>query len=231
MSASIRPADLAKEVGLSTQQIRNLEAEGLLPPAERNAVGHRVYEERHRLALYVERAMMRAGFHGRQRRAVMDAVHAGDPDSALQPVVERFVEIDSLRRQIEEVIERAHEPVLPAVWNKDRLRVSETAQIVGVTAAALRHWELEGLIKPTRDLASGYRMYDRGLVRRASLIARLVALGFGMQAIGPIIDDMASDQPGLLDTTRDALRRPVVTQVGACTEATALLWRYVDEGR
>lgn len=52
MSAStLRPIDLARPYGLSSQAIRNYEDQGILPPAVRSTSGHRRYDERHRRAL------------------------------------------------------------------------------------------------------------------------------------------------------------------------------------
>lgn len=229
MAATLRIADLANDVGLSTQQLRNLEAEGLLPPAERTAAGQRVYLERHRLALRLERTMIRAGFNGVQRRMIMHAAHARDPDAALQLVVERFVEIDLLRRQVDEVIERARELEGPDAVGRNRLRIGEAARVVGVTAGALRHWEREGLIKPARERPSGYRTYDRRMVHRARVIARLVELGFGIPVLRAVIDDLVGDHPHSDDATEDVLRGHVRTQVRACAEVISLLWHYLTE--
>jgi len=214
---------------LSAQQLRNLEADGLLPPAERNAAGQRVYRERHRLALLLERTMMRAGFNGVQRRTIMHAAHASDPDAALQLVVERFVEIDLLRRQVDNVIARARELELPRTVGRTGLRIGEAARVVGVSASALRHWEREGLIKPDRERASGYRTYDGGMVHRAGVIARLAELGFGTPVLRAVIDDLVGDHPHNNDATQDAVRGQIRTQVRACAEATSFLWRYLTE--
>ncbi|WPR53734.1 MerR family DNA-binding transcriptional regulator [Streptomyces sp. S399] len=41
----LRPVDLARAHGLSTQAVRNYEAAGVLPAAERTSSGHRRYRE------------------------------------------------------------------------------------------------------------------------------------------------------------------------------------------
>jgi hypothetical protein len=43
----LRPVDLARGHGLSTQAIRNYEAAGILPGAERTPHGHRTYTPLH----------------------------------------------------------------------------------------------------------------------------------------------------------------------------------------
>lgn len=229
MAISFRIAELANDVGLTTQQLRNLEADGLLPPVERNAAGQRVYRERHRLALRLERTMIRAGFNGVQRRMIMSAAHAGDPDTALQLIVERFVEIDLLRRQVDDVIEQARELDLSRRVGMTGLRIGEAAQVEGVTVDALRHWEREGLIRPGRGRTNGYRTYDGGMVHRVGVIARLVKLGFGIPLLRTIIDDLVDDHSHNDNATGDALRGQIRSQIRVCAEVTSLLWGYLDE--
>src|SRR3954454_7501969 len=47
----MRPIDLARMHGLSTQAVRNYEDWGLLPPSARSGSGYRQYSQRHALAL------------------------------------------------------------------------------------------------------------------------------------------------------------------------------------
>ena len=69
--------DLARLAGVSTQQVRNYEQAGILPPVPRTATGYRRYDARHERALLAYRALAR-GFGGEASRAIMRAVHAGD---------------------------------------------------------------------------------------------------------------------------------------------------------
>ncbi|WP_037667436.1 MerR family DNA-binding transcriptional regulator, partial [Streptomyces afghaniensis] len=46
----LRPVDLARLAGVSTQQIRNYEDAGVLPPAARTESGYRVFTDIHRSA-------------------------------------------------------------------------------------------------------------------------------------------------------------------------------------
>ncbi|WP_414642135.1 MerR family DNA-binding transcriptional regulator, partial [Actinocrinis sp.] len=48
----LRPVDLARRHGLSTQAVRNYEAAGILPAAERTDSGHRTYTRLHAHALH-----------------------------------------------------------------------------------------------------------------------------------------------------------------------------------
>ena len=43
----LRPVDLARQAGVSTQLVRNYEAAGILPPAPRSDTGYRQYGPEH----------------------------------------------------------------------------------------------------------------------------------------------------------------------------------------
>ena len=62
-SGQLRPVDLARGHGLSTQAIRNYEAAGILPAAERTPHGYRTYTPRHAQALRAFLALVPG--HGR----------------------------------------------------------------------------------------------------------------------------------------------------------------------
>ncbi len=81
----LRTVDLARLAGLSTQQIRNYEDAGVLPPAGRTDSGHRVFGERHRRALLTYRRLLQ-GYGPVVATAVMRTVHAGDVPGALARV-------------------------------------------------------------------------------------------------------------------------------------------------
>jgi MerR family regulatory protein len=72
----LRPVDLARRHGLSTQAVRNYEDAGSLPPAVRTARGYRVYTPLHAAALRAFLALVPG--HGHQgATAIMRAVNEG----------------------------------------------------------------------------------------------------------------------------------------------------------
>ena len=64
---------------------------------------------------------------------------------------------------------------------KAQLRVSEAAQLVGVSPSTLRAWESAGLVTPTRQ--GRYRRFSPGDVKDLQRIAALRAQGFSAAAI------------------------------------------------
>jgi len=76
-----------------------------------------------------------------------------------------------------------------------RLRVSEAAQLAGVSPSTLRAWESSGLIKPSRT--GRYRWFTAGDVKDLQEIASLRARGFNVAAIRSMrqADDRAAAGP------------------------------------
>lgn len=78
----MRPSDLARGHGISTQAVRNYERDGFLPPAERTASGYRIYTEVHAAALDAYLSLVAAYGHATGGR-IMTALHRGGLDDAL----------------------------------------------------------------------------------------------------------------------------------------------------
>ena len=76
-----------------------------------------------------------------------------------------------------------------------RLRVSEAAQLAGVSPSTLRAWESSGLIRPSRT--GRYRWFTPGDVKDLQEIASLRARGFNVAAIRSMrqADDRAGARP------------------------------------
>ncbi|WP_454194283.1 MerR family transcriptional regulator [Nocardia sp. Marseille-Q1738] len=60
--------------------------------------------------------------------------------------------------------------------------ISELAELTGVSARALRHYEDRGLLVPARN-SSGYREYSESDVTRVAQIKTMVSAGLGTAAI------------------------------------------------
>jgi DNA-binding transcriptional MerR regulator len=166
---SLRTIDLARAGQISAQQVRNYEASGFIPPAERSTSGYRLYTPKHLAALKTARSLL-AGFGWPQTRAIMLAVHQGQIPDALALIDERHAELARKRLQIKHALSALSalaDPSLPLNHRRQaqRLRVGEAAKQVGVRVSALRFWEQQGLLYPERDKSSRYRLYDEQQMR------------------------------------------------------------------
>ncbi|MEV2200224.1 TioE family transcriptional regulator [Streptomyces fradiae] len=98
----LRPVDLARAHGLSTQAVRNYEEAGILPAAQRTASGYRVYTPLHAAALSAFLALVPGHGHG-TAAAIMRAVNGGADDEAFRLVDGSHAQLLDDRRTLQAV--------------------------------------------------------------------------------------------------------------------------------
>src|SRR5690242_3241725 len=64
-----------------------------------------------------------------------------------------------------------------------QMRIAEVARQVGVSAATLRYYEDEGLLRPVGRTEAGYRVYSDDALQRIGFIQRAKALGLTLREI------------------------------------------------
>lgn len=232
--AGLRPIDLARTAGLSTQQIRNYADAGILPAAQRTRSGYRMLHTGHRAALETYRVLARG--HGvPSARAIMQAVHAEDVPNALALADSCHAALHEERRSLEaagEALEAvAQQP--PEAWELPRsgtLRIGEVAARLGVRTSALRVWESAGLLAPRRERGTAYRSFSPSDVRDAQLVRMLRQGRYPLPQIRSILDGL--HRTGGSSALREAMteRRAALTRRSAAIlEGAAQLHRYLGE--
>lgn len=90
------------------------------------------------------------------------------------------------------------------------LLIGEAAQLLGVSAKALRNYEKHGLIEPARSEA-GYRLYAPADVLRLQRIRQLQALGLSLRQIRAILGEPGSAEEWrrVLSQLRDDIRAEI----------------------
>ncbi|MFM9370563.1 TioE family transcriptional regulator [Streptomyces sp. Da 82-17] len=202
----LRPVDLAREHGLSTQAVRNYEEAGVLPPAERTASGHRTYTPLHASALRAFLALLPGHGH-RTSASVMRAVNDGTEDEAYRLIDESHAQLLEDRRTLA-AVENALRDLHTSTDHADPHRSTEPstasepgraaassfvgplAHRLGVRPATLRKWERAGLVAPRRDPQTGYRVYDADAVRDARLVHQLRRGGYLLEQIAPLVEQV-----------------------------------------
>lgn len=187
--STYRPADLAREHGLSTQAVRNYEAAGFIPPARRSPSGYRIYTDVHAAALRAYLALVPAYGHAAAGQ-VMTAFVADDVDRALLVIDRGHAQLlhdretlDSVRKAVGHLTD-----VTPA--GPDTRTIGELAHQLRVTPATLRNWEDAGILTPARDPATGFRRYDANDVRDAELAHLLRRGGYLLDHIATVIQQV-----------------------------------------
>ncbi|KAB2592751.1 TioE family transcriptional regulator [Streptomyces arboris] len=198
----LRPVDLARPYGLSTQAVRNYEEAGILPAAARTESGYRTYTPLHARALGTFLALLPGHGH-RTATGIMRAVHRGAVDEAFLLVDESHAQLLEDRRTLRAVESalrdlgpEAHEPGAVAGPPGSPAAIP-TATFIGPLAdrlsirpATLRKWEAAGLVRPRRDPLTGYRVYGEADVRDARLVHQLRRGGYLLKQIAPLIDQV-----------------------------------------
>ncbi|VVJ22588.1 Transcriptional regulator [Amycolatopsis camponoti] len=225
----MRPADLAREHGLSTQAVRNYERDGFLPPASRTSSGYRIYTSVHAAALRAFLASVRAYGHA-TAGGIMHAVHSGNLDRALT-LVDRGHEQLLRDRETLNAVRTAighlttGRAVEPAATGRS---IGELAHRLDVTPATIRAWERAGILTPSRDPATGYRVFRAADVRDAELTHLLRRGGYPLEHIATVVDQVRT--AGGTESLADALRtwQERLTARGvAMLDAAARLGEYL----
>ena len=234
----LRTIDLAQAGQISVQQVRNYEASGFIPPAQRNPGGYRLYTQKHLVALKTARSLV-GGYGWQRARAIMQAVHQGKLSVALALVDERHAELASKRLQVEQTLAALSTLAAQSAplantrhsqtRHSQRLRVGEAAKLVGVRVSALHFWEQQGLLHPVRDQGSRYRLYDEQQMRRLRVVVLLREAGYGFNVILPVLDELAAGRPEKAIAAVERRREELTKTSWACIEALALFQRYVSE--
>ncbi|MFI6326829.1 TioE family transcriptional regulator [Micromonospora chersina] len=186
----LRPVDLARRHGLSTQAIRNYEAAGVLPAAERTLHGYRTYTPLHASALTAFLALV-AGHGHATATSIMRAVNRDATAEALRLVDESHAQLLDDRRTLQ-AVEGALRDVEPVPPERGDTFVGPLARRLGIRPATLRKWERAGVVQPRRDPRTGYRVYSAADVRDTLLVHQLRRGGHLLEQIAPLIAQVRS---------------------------------------
>ncbi|MEU8038564.1 TioE family transcriptional regulator [Streptosporangium sp. NPDC049078] len=186
----MRPVDLAREHGLSTQAIRNYEGAGILPAAGRSVHGYRSYTPLHAQALRAFLALVPG--HGHQRAtSIMRAANRGATEEALRFIDDSHGQLLEDRRTLQ-AVEAALGDLAPVPPERGDTFIGPLARRLGIRPATLRKWEGAGLVKPRRDPRTGYRVYSPADVRDVRLVHQLRRGGYLLEQIAPLIAQVRS---------------------------------------
>jgi len=230
---SLRTRDLALAAGISVQQVRNYEASGLIPRAQRSPSGYRLYTQQHLAALQTVRNMV-PGYGWQRASAIMQALHRGDLSAALAIIDERHAELARKRLQMEQTLSAlrllaAGSTSKPHPSHPGRVRVGEAAKQVGVRVSALHFWEQQGLLHPVREQPSRYRLYDEHQMRRLRVVALLREAGYPFNVIPSVLDDLAAGRPEKAIVAVEKRREELTRTSWSCIEALTSFQHYVKE--
>jgi DNA-binding transcriptional MerR regulator len=199
----------------------------------RDPNGYRAYGGRHLAALRAVRALLAAGYGGARTATIMRSIHAGDVDTALAIVNARHADLDRDLRQIDFTLEAMRE--LPAVGHAAPhlrpgapFRIGDAARAVGVQPSALRFWEAQGVLAPSRDPMSGYRVFDARQMVRLRLVVLLRRANYGFEAIRSVLDELSAGRQESTLAAIEQRRRDIAATSRRCAAALAAVWACIE---
>jgi DNA-binding transcriptional MerR regulator len=224
-----RPADLAREHGISTQAVRNYERDGFIPPAARTPSGYRIYTELHAAALRAFLSLLPAYGHATSGR-IMTALGDDDLDDALMTIDRGHQQLLRDRDTLDAVRKATGHLTSAGVPEQSVAprTIGELARRLRVTPATLRNWEDAGILTPTRDPATDYRVFQPSDVRDAELAHLLRRGGYPLDRIATVVEQIRT--VGGTDTLAKALadwQRKLTAQGVAMLDAAAQLSHYL----
>ncbi|MFI0368827.1 MerR family transcriptional regulator [Actinomadura sp. 1N219] len=226
---------VAAASGYSVQQVRDLEALGVIPAAARSSNGYRQFDAAHVRALSAYRDLAHAVGPVEARRAMRE-VRLQPPGQGVALICGFHARLNDEREQalaarfaLESIPAEATTDAEPA--EGDSMTITELSQALGVKASALRFWEKAGLVAPDRvSTRSGTaRRYTLTAIREARVAAALRAGGYRIpdvqRAITAIRDlKDVSHTLAALDTRLDTITHRTL----ALLRAGAYLARIIE---
>lgn len=183
-AARLTTASVSAASGYSVQQIRDLEALGVIPPAPRAANGYREFSSEHVRDLRAYRNLATAVGPDRARRALRE-VRRLPHDQAVALLSSFHVGLtreraDALAAREALQMIRAEASVETEPTTADSMTIAELAGALGIRTSTLRFWEKVGLIVPERvaSRAGAARRYPLPAIREARITAALRAAGY-----------------------------------------------------
>ncbi|MFI6003281.1 MerR family transcriptional regulator [Streptomyces sp. NPDC051366] len=230
-SPVMRTVDVARRAGYSVQQIRNLERDGVLPPAARTTAGYRVYGEVHLNSALAYRALA-AGTGPVEAKRIVRAAHAGPIARLLALLDAVHAGLDRERTDLGLAKEAAGaisaEPIAD-VRPADAMGVAELAAALGVGASTLRHWDAEGLVIPDRLSGRGTRRYSPAQVRDARIVHQLRSAGYRIDPLRTLMPQLRSGHGWeTVEAALAAREASIETRSRALLDASAALRAVID---
>ncbi|MFF1574219.1 MerR family transcriptional regulator [Leifsonia sp. NPDC058292] len=182
-------AQLGRLVLYSAQQVRDLERLRVIPAASRAPNGYRRYSPKHLVALRAYRALA-AAIGPVPARQLMPRLLTDPIDEVAETFDELHASVAAARARVK-AARRGLEGILQegsdGFQETDAMTIGELAQALGVRPSALRHWEHERLVAPTRR-RSGTRSYGSDAIAQARLVAVLREGGYPIPTIAAVLE-------------------------------------------
>ena len=189
-NAVLRTAQVSSASGYSSQQVRDLERLGVIPPAARTASGYRSYTPVHVHALRAYRALAVAigPVEARGMLARVWEMSITDAAALVSAVHVRLATERGRLLHAQDALRAIRADTVSAASDgDDAMTITELSSALGVRSSTLRFWEKEGLVMPKRVTSLRVRLYDARGIRGLRIVAALRGSGYRIPAIRDIL--------------------------------------------
>lgn len=217
----LRTVDVARRVGYSVQQIRDLERDGVLPPAIRAPNGYRSYAPLHVDAATAYRQLA-AALGPVAAKALLRTARTRPLPRLLADLDAAHAELHTERRELalaRQAVAAITDEQIDAPLPSDALTITQLAEAIGVRASTLRHWDAEGLVTPDREPGHRTRVYSPTAVRDARIVRQLRAAGHRVDALRELMPRLRQGRDW------DAVTRALATRDATVTARSLALLR------
>lgn len=235
--APLGTAAVAAASGYSVQQVRDLEAQGVIPPASRSAAGYRRFSAGHVEALRAYRDLAFA-VGPVAARHVMRAVRSEPRATAAalasglhQRLHDERAQALAARTALEAISGEAETEAEPVA--SDAMTITELSQALGVRSSTLRFWEQCGLVAPDRvpTPSGSSRRYGLTAIREARITAALRAGGYRIPEVELAITAIRDlGETGESAAALDARLESIADRTIALLRAGAFLAAELSDG-
>jgi len=230
-------AAVAEASGYSVQQVRDLEAQGVIPAAARSSNGYRRFSAAHVGALRAYRGLAEAVGPVAAKKAMRDlrTLPAGEGAALLCTFHARLdderEQALAARHALEAIRSEATTDAEPV--ESDSMTITQLSQALGVRASTLRFWEEVGLVAPERitTRAGTARRYPLTAIREARITAALRAGGYRIPDVQTAISAVRDLDASPTIAALDARLASITERMLALLRAGALLAGIIESRR
>ena len=209
----LRTSDLAREVGIHPNTVRQYVEWGLLPPVERSSAGYRLFTQRHLDCLRLARVIYAAAYPGRGFRAlgnqIIQRAVVDDWTGALEKAREHLALVKAELKQADtaaNLLEHWAQNMPGDSEDETPLAIGEVSKLLGVSLDVIRNSERNGLINVPRNSYNNYRLFGKKEIERLQIIRMLSKAGYSHMAILRMFIELdggnTRDLKKILDTPR-----------------------------
>lgn len=202
-----KTTELATIIGVHPNTVRLYEKLKLIPEAQRQENGYRIFTAFHveqfrlaRLAFQME--VLQNGL----RKKIVQMVKAAamkDFDTALALTKDYLQQITQEQQFAEEAILLVTQILAKDSCKQGLLRKrKEVSTYLAISMDTLRNWEMNGLLDVKRT-QNGYRVYDEADIRRLKIIRSLRCANYSLEAILHMLSQLSKDPKTDLKTALD----------------------------